>query len=99
MALIRLNPSWYDRDVWMRLRNVKDGYDYICTHIDGFKIVAKDADSWLHKISHTFLVKSHGPRSYYLGNDYTYHEDLDVWTYDGITYTKDVIGRTERIYG
>ena len=37
-------PSRYDRDVWMRLRDKKDGYDYICSHVDDFKIVAKDAD-------------------------------------------------------
>ncbi len=93
------NPSRYDRDVWMRLRDKKDGYDYICTHVDDFKIVAQDADSWLTKISHNFLVKSHGPRSYYLGNDYTYHEDLDLWTYGGRTYTKDAVDRVEWIYG
>ena len=64
----------------MKLRQSKDGYDYVCTHVDDFKIVAKDADKWLQTISHTFLVKSHGPRSYYLGNGYTYHDGLDVWT-------------------
>ena len=83
----------------MRLRDAKDGCDYIYTHIDNFKLVAKDADSWLQKISHTFLVKSHGPRSYYLVNNYTYREDLDVWTYGGREYTRDAIGRVERIYG
>ena len=36
-------PSRCDRDVWMRLRRAKDGYDYICTHVDDFKIVARDA--------------------------------------------------------
>ena len=36
-------PSRYDRDVWMRLRDEKNGYDYICTHVDDFKIVARDA--------------------------------------------------------
>ena len=75
---VGFSPSRYDRDVWMKLRQSKAGYDYVCTHVDDFKIVAHDADKWLHTISHTFLVKSHGPRSYYLGNDYTYHEGLDV---------------------
>ena len=45
------------------------------------------------------LVKSHGPLSYYLGSDYTYHEDLDLWIYGGSTYTKDAISHVERIYG
>ena len=92
-------PTHFDRDVWMHLRDDSSGYDYICTHVDDFKIVAKDADKWLQKISHTFLVKSHGPRSYYLGNDYKYHEELDVWTYGGLTYTKEAIDRVDRIFG
>ena len=66
-----LIQSRYDRDLWMRLRDKKDGHDYICTNVDDFKVVTKDADNWLNKISHNFLVKSHGARSYYLGNDYT----------------------------
>ena len=96
---VGFSPSRYDRGVWMKLRQSKDGYDYVCTHVDDFKIVAHDADKWLHTISHTFLVKSQGPRSYYLGNDYTYHEGLDVWTYGGDTYTKHAIDQIERIYG
>ena len=36
---------------------------------------------------------------YYLVNDHTYHEDLDVWTYGGSSYTNDDIYRVERIYG
>ena len=92
-------PSRFDRDVWMRLQDSKNGYDYICTHLDDFKIVAEDTDGWLRMISNAFLVKSYDPRSYYLGNDYTYHEELDVWTYGGSTYTNDTIGRVERIYG
>jgi hypothetical protein len=34
----------YDRDVWLREREELDGYDYVCTHVDDFKIVARDHD-------------------------------------------------------
>ena len=34
------SPSRYDRDVWMRLTDAKDGHDYIYTHVDDFKIIA-----------------------------------------------------------
>jgi hypothetical protein len=34
----------YDRDVWMQLHEMKDGYDYICTHVDDFK-------SWQRSLS------------------------------------------------
>jgi hypothetical protein len=36
------SASRYDRDVWMREREERDGYDYICTHVDNFKIVARN---------------------------------------------------------
>ena len=41
IRLLGFTPSRYDRDVWMKLRNARDGFDYICTHIDNFKVVAK----------------------------------------------------------
>ncbi len=31
--------SQYDRDVWMREREIQDGYNYLCTHVNDFKIV------------------------------------------------------------
>ena len=34
--------SRFDRDVWMMLRDFKDGFDYICTYVDTSKVVAKD---------------------------------------------------------
>ena len=89
-------PARYDRDVWMRLRDSEDGYDYCCTHVDDFKIVARDPNQWIKKISNAFLVKSHGPRSYYLGANYVYHESQDIWTYGAKTYTSEGIARVER---
>ena len=35
-------PSRFDRDVWMKLRGYKTGYDYTCTHVNDFKVVAND---------------------------------------------------------
>ena len=32
----------YDRDVWMQMRESDNGYDYICTHVDDFKIAARN---------------------------------------------------------
>jgi hypothetical protein len=34
-------PTKYDQDVWMHLCEERNGYDYICTHVDDFKVVAK----------------------------------------------------------
>ena len=67
------------------------GYDYICTHVDNFKVVAHDAGMWIDRIASAFLVKSHGPRDYYLCCDYTYHDGEDIWTYGSTTYTNEKI--------
>ena len=48
------SPTRYDRDVWMRMRNSKDGFDYICAHIDDFKFSAKDAGLWIDTIVGNF---------------------------------------------
>ena len=42
LRTLEFTPSHFDRDVWMRLRDDKTGYDYICTHVVDFKVVAKD---------------------------------------------------------
>ena len=39
-----LTPLRYNRDVGVRLREEQNRFDYICTPIDNFKIVAKDAE-------------------------------------------------------
>ena len=75
----------------MRLRDDKSGYDYICTHLDDFKCVAKDPGMWIDRISSTFFVKESGPRSYYLGNDYTCHAEHDMWTYSSKTYAAKAV--------
>ena len=50
-------PSRYDRDVWMRLKDNKTGYDYIYTHVDDFKVVAQNLSTWIDHIASTFVVK------------------------------------------
>ena len=96
---IGFKPSRFDRDVWMRLRDEKDGYDYICTHVDDFKVVAKEPGMWIERIAGAFLIKEHGPRNYYLGNDYTFHDGEDMWTYGCQTYAKEAVAKVERIFG
>ena len=91
--------SRYDRDVWMRLKDDKSGYYYICTHLDDFKVVAKNPSIYIEQIVFAFIVKQHGPGNYYLVNDYTYHDGKNIWTYGCQTYTKEVVSKVERING
>ena len=85
----------YDRDVWMREREEKDGYDYVCTHVDDFKIVARDPERWKSFISAAFLLKSIGPPAYYLGNDYNFSQSENAWVLSCATYLKESVRRLE----
>lgn len=85
----------YDRDVWLRERESGNGYDYICTHVDDFKIVARKPDRWSQLISKEFLLKSIGPPKYYLGNDYNYSETKKAWVVSCATYVKECVRRVE----
>jgi hypothetical protein len=78
----------YDRDVWMRLRDSKDGYDYICTHVDDFKVAARDPDIWIQQISSVFTLKTAEDPDYYLGLNYnrSTDEDQSVWITGCQTY-------------
>ena len=57
LRVIDFKPTWFDRDVWMRMRDSGDGYDCIYTHVDDFKIVAKNPTMWIDHIASVFLVK------------------------------------------
>ena len=99
LRTLGFKPSRYDQDVLIRLNKDKNGYAYICTHVDNFKVMDIYPEIWINPIALVFLVKSHGLCAYYLGNDYHYHEDIDVWTYSTETYTKDALACVEQIFG
>lgn len=92
-------PTRYDRDVWMRLREENDGYDYICTHVDDFKVVARDCERWIEAIKEVFTVKTAERPQYYLGNDYTWDEKLKCWRINCVTYLTECVRRVEAIPG
>ena len=91
-------PSRYDRDVWLQQRPDGSGYDYMCTHVDDFKIVAKDPWSWMKQIQAEFLVKSAEEPKYYLGNDYRYDEPSNMWVVGTTTYVKECLAKVERTH-
>ena len=61
--------SRFEKDLWMQLHNSKDVYYYICTHMDDFKVVAKDPDISIERIASVCLIKEHISCKCYLGND------------------------------
>jgi hypothetical protein len=83
----------------MRLHESADGYDYICTHVDDFKIIAKHLEHWGDMVKGTFLIKESGEPNYYLGNNYEYHTKQDLWTVGAATFTKESICCVESEFG
>ena len=88
-------PCRFDRDVWMRMREDNEGYDYICTHVDDFKVCAKDPKRWINAIANVFLLKSSGPPDYYLGNDYGWTPTDSKWVVGCATYIKECVRKLE----
>ena len=70
----------YDRDVWMRKGEAKNGYNYICTYVENIKIVTTYVELLKSLISTAFLLRSIGPPSYNLGNDLSFLTEDDAWT-------------------
>ena len=93
LHLMGFFPTRYDRHVWMHKQDdaSQPGYDYICTHMDNFKIVAKKPQYWMDQISGIFLLKSVGPPLYYLGKDYNWSQDKRAWVLECSTYDKECI--------
>ena len=58
---IGFKSSRYDRDVLMIKCPNGNGYDYVCTHVDDFKIIADDPFQYLDCITAVLFVKTHGP--------------------------------------
>ena len=82
-------PSRFDKSVYVWLRDPSDVFDFIFTHVDNVKVVAKDLNIWIEYIASIFLIKENDPRQYYIGNECRDHGDQDMWAYFMSTYAKD----------
>ena len=88
-------PSRCDRDVWIRMRESKNGYDYVCTHVDDFKVVAEDANRWCKCIGLKFQLKIVEKPRYYLGANYSYSEKNKAYHVGCHTYIKECVRKIE----
>ncbi len=91
-------PTRYDNDVWIRLNEDGDCYDYVCTHVDDFMIVGKDPQAVMDLIQSLYAIKSIGPPDYYLGNDYK-KDKKGRWCIGCKKYLVEAIKRVERMFG
>ena len=47
LPVIGFKPNRFDRNVWTRMCDSRDGYAYICTHADVFMVVAMGQTMWI----------------------------------------------------
>ena len=90
----------FDNDVWIRLDESGENYEYICTHVDDFMICSKNPQRVMDEICTVYMVKdkSKGPPSYYLGNDYK-KDSKDRWCIGCKTYLTEAVRRIEEMSG
>ena len=79
----------------MRKQNGFNGYDYICTHVDDFKVVAINPTFWCDVFEQCFQLKVVEEPRYYLGSDYAYSKDNKAWKISCSTYVKECIKKLE----
>ncbi|CAJ1956673.1 unnamed protein product [Cylindrotheca closterium] len=97
MRTIGFEPTRYDRDVWMRLFEDKSGYDCRCTHVDNFKVIAKDHQQWVNAIAGAFQLKCSGAPDYYLVMDYCFDVANMDWLTGSKTYVEECICRIQAL--
>ena len=49
-------PSRFNHDVWLKGRGDNKGYDYICTYVDDFMIMAKDPDQYIKTLCQKYSI-------------------------------------------
>ena len=88
----------YDQDVWFRTAKDGKSYEYICTHVDDFMIVAKEPKPIMKCIQDSFTVKSVGPPDYYLGNDYK-KDSKGHWNVGCKKYLSEALSKVQEMFG
>ena len=93
-----VSPSYFNRDIWMRIHDDGTACNYICTHVTDYSVVIQYPIMWIDHIIAVFLVKEYGPQYYYLVNAYTYYDGQDTWTYVICAYATETVSKLQRLY-
>jgi hypothetical protein len=93
-------PTRYDPDVWIRMNESGTGYEYVCTHVDDFMIIAKKPAVIMAALQDVYQINesSIGPPEYYLGNDYK-KDRKGRWCIGCKKYLGEAIKRVESMFG
>jgi hypothetical protein len=88
------NPTRFDNDVWIKIRNDGSGYDYISTYVDDFLITAKDPWFYMKQLQEIYLIKEPKTPDFYLGATYTGDPEGE-WSITAKDYIKEAIKQIE----
>ena len=69
LQLMGFQPSKADPDIWMKLTDDRQTYEYIAVYVDGLCVVSKDPGKIFQtlKNKYKFKLKGDGPLDYHLG--------------------------------
>lgn len=88
-------PTRCDNDVRIKLRQDAAGYDYVCTYVDDFLIVAKDAWYYMRELQKVYMIKGPKHPDLYLGALHTGNPKTN-WTITAESYIIEAIEQIER---
>jgi len=91
-------PSCFDCDLWLKDRGDDTGFDYICTYVNDFIIMAKDLLKYMMSLQGIYNVWDIQEPADYLGVTYVGSPD-DHWTINFKKNIKEGISSLEHITG
>jgi len=92
-------PSRADPDLWIRLEDDGESYEYIATHVDDVICVGKDPLRHITKLKEQFPIRNISlTPEYYLGNTMEVQKNGTIKV-SLKKYVKEIISKHERKYG
>jgi len=93
----------FDPDVWIRLNESKDGYDFVGTHTDDLKAVGKNGfpSRFFEDLQIRYHMKGTGEPAFHLGNDYikVRENGRDIWYMSSESFCKRALERIAALMG
>ena len=93
-------PSKAEPDIWMRLNEEHNIYEYVAVYVDDLAIAMKDCDAFIStlKDKYKFKLKGTGTISYHLGMDFFRDKDQTLCMAPR-KYIEKICGSFERMFG
>ena len=92
-------PTRADPDLWIRLSDDQEKYEYIATYVDDIIIVAKDPNKYLNVVKDKYPIRNiEETPEYYLGNNLEMRDNNTIKVHSK-KYITEIINRYENKHG